>query len=293
MVDTSIIVPARGEPFLQKTVDGIIEKATGDYEIIVVYDGNGSLVKEHPRVKSITNKKSRGLREATNQAARAAQGEYILRVDAHVLFDESFDEKLLADMKDNWVSVPRRYSLDPEGWRINPEKAKSPFDHFYIAYPTNPNDWGGVSLAGRLWKERTYANWDIMIDDLMMFQGSCWFMKKDYFFELGELDTKMYGPYGKGALEILLRCWLTGGEVKRNKNTWYAHLFKGKKHRRSWPVPKHMLTKGGLAINKWFIYKAAYPRQQRPLKWLIDKFNPPGWEECNWEDHAWIKSITT
>ena len=294
MPDVSIIIPARKEQFLAKTVEAVLEKAKSDIEVIVVHDGGvwGDPVPEDPRIVNLVNEEWRGLRNCTNQAAEVATGEYILRVDAHCQFDQGFDVKLLADMKDNWIVVPTRHVLEASTWEIN-ERKTAPINHFYICYPTNPQDWGGISLSGRRWRAREEALVDSQLDELMMFQGSCWFMKRDYFFKQGLLNNRKYGPYGKGAAELLLRCWLTGGQVMRNKNTWYAHLFKGKKYRRRWPVPKHMLRKGGKAINQWLIYQKAYSKQIYDFKYLIDRFAPvPTWENVDWSDPGWVFELT-
>ena len=39
MKDVSIIIPARNEVFLQKTVSDLLTKAEGDIEVIVILDG--------------------------------------------------------------------------------------------------------------------------------------------------------------------------------------------------------------------------------------------------------------
>ena len=61
---------------------------------------------------------------------------------------------------------------------------------------------------------------------LMTFQGSCWFMRKAYFEQIGGLDELHYGKMGKEAQEISLKAWLSGGRVILNRNAWYGHWDK-------------------------------------------------------------------
>jgi len=110
----SVIIPARNEQFLEKTINDLLAKAEGEIEIIVVLDGywpNPGL-KDDPRVTLLHRGQSRGMRDAINSAVAIAKGEYIMKTDAHCMFGEGFDVKLVADHKPNWLVVPRRYRLD-------------------------------------------------------------------------------------------------------------------------------------------------------------------------------------
>ncbi len=52
MTKVSIIIPSKNEKFLGKTIESIINNATGDYEIIVVLDGPTSypIIKESKKL---------------------------------------------------------------------------------------------------------------------------------------------------------------------------------------------------------------------------------------------------
>ena len=290
----SVLIPSRNEQFLLPTIKDLLAKAKGEIEIIAVLDGcwiEDPII--DPRVIYLHKGKPMGLREGVNSAAAIAKGKYIMKTDAHCMFDEGFDVKLAADCEKNWVVIPRRYRLDAEDWCINKDRPGY-IDHLYICYPDNPNDFGGPTLTGREWNRRRDAKKEILIDELMTFQGSCWFMHRDYFYEMGELDTETYGTFGKEPQEIGFKCWLGGGKVVRNKKTWYAHLHKGRKYGRGYSLGKSMLHKGGKAINKWMIKGDAWDKQVHDIKWLIDRFAPvPGWEKCDWNDTEWKKSLQT
>lgn len=263
----SIIIPSRNEPYLNKTIQDILLKATGEIEIVVVLDGYWpDEIIESPHLGYIHYGTARGMRNAINSAVQGAQGEYILKCDAHVMFDKGFDEKLKKDIKNNWVVVPRRYALDPIQWELE-ENAKYPVDYMYL----------DRELHGRIWEER---NKDKLleskkIDDLMSSQGSCWFMKKDYYLSLELLDEENYGSFFNEFQEIGLKCWLSGGEVKVNKKTWYAHWHKPKEVGRGYSLTS---KDGTDYVNKWLSNDFIWHKQTKSLKWLINKFKPvPTW----------------
>ncbi len=279
MKKLSIIVPSRNEVFLQKTINDLTEKAEEDIEIIVVLDGYWIELEENPNVVIIHRGKAKGLRNAVNSAVAIAKGEYIMKIDAHCMFDKGYDVKLKADCEDNWICIPTRKRLDAENWCPSTDTGdkRSDINHMYISYPDNDQDWGGKGLNGKLWQEKNRGKQE-KIHDLMTFQGSCWFMKKNYFAELEGLDEKNYGSFFKEPQELTFKCWLSGGRVIRNQNTWYAHLHKGKKHGRGYFLDMKEINKSAKHNNKWLNYKEAWDKQTKPLSWLIEKFAPvPGW----------------
>jgi len=195
---------------------------------------------------------------------------------------EGFDEKLKADLEDDWVAIPTRKRLDPIKWC--PNDGKRPLiNYLYVECPHGRQD---KTLGGKLWQEKN-RNRELAkekIVDCMAFQGSFWFMKKDYFHFLELMDEKNYGTFRKEPQEIAFKCWLSGGRVIRNKNTWYAHLHKGKKFGRGYPGNKGDWNRGDQYNRKWLTEDRLWHKQKYDFKWLIDKFNPPGWENFDWEN---------
>ena len=290
MVQTSIVIPSRNEIFLTPTIKDLLAKARGEIEIIVVLEGYwpqeffikyfekyDELV-DDKRVHYIHSAKPRGMRGAINAGVAIAKGKYIMKCDAHCMFDEGFDVKLAADLEPNWIAVPRRYSLDGDAWKCKEKKA---IDYMYLCAPTDPNDFGGPSLHGRTWsaKQNDASLKEVLIDDLMSAQGSCWFMHRDYFHALDLEDEINYGTFCFEFQEVGLNCWLSGGRVIRNKKTWYAHLHKGRKYGRGYPLGKSQLRKGAAHSNK-FMDGKNWRGQDRDIRWLINKFWPvPTWTE--------------
>lgn len=216
----SIIIPSYRDPLLQRTIDDILENAQGEIEIFAVIDGYtlAKPLKEESRVHVLTFQNNRGMRAAINSGVTASKGEYIMKTDEHCSFDKGFDVKLLSKIEDNWVVTPRRYKLDTEKWEVMDEP---PIDYERLL-TDRPDKIGGVH-----WSKRAEERKDILIDETMLFQGSCYVMSRKHWEWLGGLHEKGYGTFAQEALEVCLKTWLGGGKVMVNKNTWYAH-----KHRK-------------------------------------------------------------
>jgi len=173
MTDVSVIVPSRNEQFLAPTLEDLARNARADTEIIAVLEGYWpEEMVEHERVHYIHFTEPQGMRRAINAGAAVARGKHLMKCDAHCAFSEGYDVALMADCEEDWVAVPRRWSLNPEEWR---PRRKSPIDYLYLCYPDNPNDRGGPTLHGRVWgqKNNDPSLRDVMVDDLMSAQGSC------------------------------------------------------------------------------------------------------------------------
>ena len=120
----SVIIPARNEVFLYKTVQDILAKAKGPIEIAIVLDGYWMKAEEiidDPRITYINYGEARGMRNAINMGVNITKGEYLLKCDAHCMFDQGFDVKLKQDVSiynlftnsTNWIVIPRRNRLRP------------------------------------------------------------------------------------------------------------------------------------------------------------------------------------
>src|SRR4030042_2914312 len=117
-VDLSIIIPARSEMFLSRTVDDALENIRGNTEIIVGCDGNWSdpPIQDHPKVHIIHHSKSIGQRAITNEGVKLSRAKYIMKVDAHCSFDEGFDIKMISEMQDDWTMVPVMRNFHVFNW---------------------------------------------------------------------------------------------------------------------------------------------------------------------------------
>ena len=272
----SVLIPARNEIFLHKTIKDLLAKARGEIEIIAVLDGywppTDQLI-DDPRVIYLHLGQSKGMRNAINSAVAISKGEYLMKLDAHCMMDEGFDVKLVADRpeyekeigNDNWIVIPRRLRLDAENWTLQ-EVGKPPIDYEYLSSPAD------AGIKGNKWDQRTRERMDVLIDETMSFQGSLWFMTKNHFLnDLGGMSEVGYGHFVREAQEIGLKTFLSGGRVYTNKKTWYAHLHKGKTYGRMYFLDARVMDAGNKYCDSyWFGNK--WEGAKYDLAWLIERF---------------------
>jgi cephalosporin hydroxylase len=268
----SVIIPARNERFLEKTIRNVLQNARGEIEILPVLDGwipDPQIVINDDRVRFIHNPEPIGQRQSINLAARQARGKYIMKLDAHCAVDEGFDVKLAADCEYDWTVIPRMYNLDINMWK---PKLSKRTDYMYIGW-NEKKQLRSLYYSGNEW--RKWHHKKELVDDTMGCMGPCFFMHKDRFWELGGCDEG-HGSWGSQGIEVACKAWLSGGSLKVNKKTWFAHWFRASDGGFPYPISQHDVDRARTyAENLWL--QDAWPAQKRKFSWLLDKFNPPGW----------------
>lgn len=252
MKDLSILIPARNEQFLARTVKDILEHIEADTEILVALDGAWpeEPLEIHPRVKVIYFPQSIGQRAATNQLARLSDAKYLMKVDAHCAFDQGFDRKMIDAFNksgDNVVMVPVMRNLHIFNWVCD--------DCHLTEYqgPTHPcPQCGGVMRKDIVWIPKTnpqsvsycfdaephfqyFNEWkktqnykqqlETGLTETMSLQGSCFMCTRDKYWEYG-LDNEQFGSWGSQGIQVACSFWFNSGRVLVNHATWYAHLFR-------------------------------------------------------------------
>lgn len=286
MSKVSIIIPSRNEKWLARTIQDVLEKATGDYEILVGLDGKTDYqLVDHQKVSYLESFESIGLKPMINKLARAATGKYIYKSDSHCMFGEGFDEILQQNMEDNWVVTPRFYVLDAEKWEVQDQRF---YDYFYLSCPFT--DRKGIRFkAGGHWPERTKERLlsHPTVDETPQMHGSGWFVNRDFFLnEIGGFPESDPFGHAQEPPYLGLKMWLGLGKLMVNKQTWYAHLHqdgnkRGYKEDRSHTERTYREVADHWLMNKWekFIGGRRYD-----FEYFVDKFMPmPGWPE-NWRD---------
>lgn len=300
MKDLSILIPARNEMFLARTIQDILEHIEGDTEIIAVLDGNWAdpPIEDHPRVTLIHHSQSIGQRAATNEAARLSTAKFIMKCDAHCSFDQGFDVKLMADCESDWTMVPQQRNLHAFNWRCT-----HCGDEIYQGpYPTDCEqcDNGTKFEQVIVWQPRANTRNSFMrfdsdlkfgywrkykrrpeakppITDTMSILGACWLMHRSRFWELGGCD-EAHGSWGQMGTEMSCKSQLSGGRLVVNKRTWFAHLFRTQKEF-GFPYPNPGVSKAR-KYSKWLWVEGNWRRATHPLSWLVEKYWPvPGWTE--------------
>ena len=239
----SIIIPSFNDKDLQRTVDDLRNKAEGEIEIIAI--------ENKPR------------REATNEGVAKSHGEYIMKCDSHCMFGQGYDRLLLTDIQDNWIVVPRRYKLDTGKWELMDDP---PIDYERLAIAPD-------RITGVEWRSRARERKDIMIDENMMFQGSCWLMSRKHWDWLGGVSSVGYGSFTQEPEEIGLKTWLgiDGGKVMTNKLTWYAHKHR-KFGRTIAGLTSSQHVKDGNAYSRDFWLNNRWDKRIHDFQWLMDRF---------------------
>jgi len=298
MAKVSIIIPSRNETYqvasgvsvLQRTIQDIYEKATGDFEVLVTFDGPPyQPLPKYPNLRTYNLPQSLGLKHSLNLMAKEAVGKYLFKLDSHCMLSEGIDEVLSSDMEENWIVTPRFYVLNAEDWKWQDERF---YDYFYLPCPLTDTRMFRFQAGGH-WKQRTAERLSIPIDENMKLHGSAFFISKEFLTKsLGGITEGWIDPSSGEDIELSLKTWLGpwGGKLMVNKNCWYAHMHKGGQRPRGWHMPNSQINNTYLQIaNYWMADK--WKQREHDLAWLIEKFWPvPTWPE-NWRKlHTkWLK----
>jgi glycosyltransferase involved in cell wall biosynthesis len=309
----SVLIPARNEFLLGRTIDSILESAKGEIEVIAILDGYWpEPIKDDPRVTLIHHTNPVGQRAAVNEAVRIAKGKYILKTDAHSMFDKGFDVKLAASCEYDWTVIPRMYNLHAFDWVC--ENGHRFYQDKFKPEGGECKDCGKSVKIEWVWKPRLHKKTDFMymdknlkvqywykyakrkeskgdIVDIMNGVGACWFQYRERFLELGGLDEN-HGSWGQVGVEVGCKAWLSGGRHVVNRKTWFAHMFRttkeftfpyknpGKSQKQAEKYSRDLWLN-----DKWLLAK-------RPFKWLLEKFQPiPTWEPVKTEKKPLLSVI--
>lgn len=296
----SVLIPARNEIFLQRTIDDVLDNARGDTEVIAVCDGYKPDLRERKGLRIIHNETAIGQRQATNQAARESNAKFIMKLDAHCSVDEGFDVKLASHCEYDWTVLPAMRHLEafrwvcscgqtfPQGpepnchevtmevlWRVRPGRVT---EFMFIDPELRARYFDGPAKREYPWTDHYAKHAAGDICDVMVGMGPGWFMHRDRYWELGGMDES-HGSWGQMGVEIALKAWLSGGRHVVNRTTWFSHLFRTKPGF-SWP---YKITDAEIdkarAYSKDLWLNDKWPMAKRPFRWVIDKFAPvPGWK---------------
>ncbi|MDO8619472.1 MAG: glycosyltransferase [Candidatus Daviesbacteria bacterium] len=319
MKDLSILIPARNEMFLARTIEDILANIEADTEVIAVLDGTwvDPPIPQQERVNLVYLPESIGQRAATNLACKLSKAKYVMKLDAHCSFDKGFDRKMIEAFKlagDNVTMVPTMRNL----WAFDWKCFHCGWKKYQGPTPQKCEQCGKTDKIRRkmIWvgKERPQSNsycFDIEphfqyfndytkrpeykkdledsgLTETMSIQGSCFMMTRDKYWELNICDEN-FGSWGSQGIEVATKTWLSGGKVLANHKTWYAHMFRTQGGDFGFPYPisgKDQEKTKSYAKDLFFTNK--WDKQVQPLSWLVEKFWPvKGWTE---EDLAKLKT---
>jgi len=298
--DVSVLITARNEEFLARTVEGVLANRRENTEVIIVCDGSlpNPPVSDHPDVIIIYHPVSIGQRAAINQCAKLSRATYVMKLDAHCIVDEGFDVKLMADCKPDWTVIPAQYNLHAFDWVCTKCKDRL----CQCPTPEKCAKCGGSMVREIIWKPRFnrrtefwrfdqdlhFQYWSDFkkrpegqgdICDTMSNLGACFFMERKRFWDIDGLDEE-HGSWGQMGTEISCKSWLSGGRQVVNKKTWFSHLFRTQGGDFGFPYPisgKQVDHARKHSKNLW--KNGTWKKAKYPLSWLVAKFAPvPGWD---------------
>lgn len=314
MYDLSVLIPAKNEEWLGRTVQDLLENIEGNTEVIVVLDGYDRPIPDIPvdrRVTVLKNEVSVGQRAASNQACRASEAAYVMKVDAHCAFSKGFDIQLISAMQghDNWTVIPVMRNLHVFNWvctnghsryqglsgvckecgaethkevvwiaKNSPQSASFCFDsepHFqyFGEYTKRPEYREMLAATG--------------LTETMSIQGSSFMLTREKYWELN-ICGEEFGSWGSQGIEVASKTWLSGGKVMCCHGCWYSHLFRTQGGDFGFPYEnKESDKERAKAIAKDMFFRSKWDKAIYPLSWLVERFWPvKGWTE---EDLANLK----
>lgn len=306
----SVIIPARNEEWLARTVQDLLENTSEETEVIVGLDGqwsNPPLV-QHSRLKVIYVPESIGQRAMTSLCVRLSQAKFIAKTDAHCSFDKDFDIKMFKAFEktgDNVVMVPIMKNLHIYDWKC-PKCGRKVYQDVIPKCP----DCGNEMKKKMVWQPRRgthsvsycfdsephfqyFSDYtrrpefikdreENRITETMSLQGSFFMMTREKYLELCE-GREALGSWGNEGLEIACRFWLSGGRALVNHDTWYSHCFRTKNGVFGFPYqqPGNEVHKTKQKTKDLF-WKKQFKQQIYPVSFLVERFWP-----CNgWDDKA-------
>lgn len=300
--DLSILIPARNEMFVSNTVADILKNKRGRTEVLVGLDGAWAEpgIPDHPDVRIVYRSESLGQRGMTNLLCKMSDAKYVAKVDAHCVFDEGFDVKLMEAMKghDNWTVVPTMLNLHAFDWVC-------PNGHRRYQSPSGPcNECGQPTIRDIIFKprERTPHSTAFRFDKTLHFQyfnefkkrsegqgditpsmslqGSFFMLTRDKYWELDICDER-HGSWGQQGVEVACKTWLSGGEVMCVQGTWYAHMFRTQGGDFGFPYPNSgEAQERAREYSRQLWLNDKWDKAIHSLQWLIDKFSPvPDWDD--------------
>jgi len=295
--DLSILIPARNEMFLARTVQDILENIEGKTEVIVVLDGEWANpgIPDDERVTIVYLPESVGQRAATNIACRLSKAKYVMKVDAHTAWDKGFDVKMMADMQDDWTMVPIMRNLHAFNWVCEDGHTRyqgpsgpcttcekpTVRDVVWIAKPSPQSTAYRFDTSMHFqyfgeWKKKQIGD----LVETPSLQGSAFMLTREKYWELNICDEEL-GSWGQQGVEVAMKTWLSGGKVIVNKKTWYAHMFRTQGGDFSFPyqqrpqseiIATREKTRDLFVNGKW--------GGKYDFAWYLDKFKPlPGWHD--------------
>lgn len=298
----SVIIPAREEEWLDRTVDDILSKIECDTEVIAVLDGylpSPPISANSSKFRWLYYRDPIGQRGATNEGVKFSEAKYVMKIDAHCSVDQGFDRKLIEPYETGEIgmdttTIPRMFRFHVFDWvcskcnaryyQADPvENCKCGRKEFVKDVVWKPRMEKGATDFGRFDHTLRWQYWTRytrrrpeeekkQITDVMSSIGACFLMPRQRYIDIDGFD-EAHGFWGNYGVEIACKSFLSGGRQVVNKRTWYSHFFRNGKLKFPYPISGNAQERAwNYSRDLWFNNR--WPKQVRPLSWLIEKFAP-------------------
>jgi glycosyltransferase involved in cell wall biosynthesis len=302
--DLSVLIPARNEMFLARTVQDILEHKRANTEIIVGLDGEwpvGEGIQNHPDVTILRTGVSVGQRAVTNQCCRLSSAKYVMKLDAHCSVSEGFDVEMLRafeEVGDLVTMVPTMRNL----WVFDWQCGKCGKRTYQGPTPTACEGCDNTTEFSRVmvWEAKNnpqstafcfdsepHFQYDRErqkhqhgdLPETMGLQGSCFMLTRERYWGLNICDEYL-GSWGSQGIETSVKSWISGGRVLVNRRCYYAHLFRTQADF-GFPYDNPgTAVQAAKAKARDLFFNNKWEGAIRPLSWLVEKFWPvPGWTD--------------
>ena len=201
----SILIPAHNEQaYLNTTIENFLSTAKGEVEVVVVLNGYDQEVDK--RAKVIRFEKNEGERVAMNAAAKAATGDYLMRIDAHCSIEPvGWDLMMLDGMKPRGIVTAPITAID-QNW-----KKLSGWYAFCKLLPTMEEKWVTKKEYGKL-------------EPNMAFTGCGFLIARDFYLSFGGADESL-PKMGAIGPEFACRGWFEGDGCYTRTDVLIGHIF--------------------------------------------------------------------
>ena len=251
----SVIIPARQEPYINKTIESLYDNASGEIEVIVVLDGENADI--DPRAKVILHPVPLGRRVGMNEGAAIAKGEYLLHIDAHCSMTPEWDKKLQEVCTENTLVVSSVAAMNEKTWEKKPK-------HYYTFVSLDKN------LIEHWWGKYKKLPDCAVTEETMALTGCGWMIRNDYYWKLGGCDESL-GQLGHLGPEWALKVWCNSGRLILRTDVFCGHVFACHSKKIQPYSPQRI---GDIDFRD-----RMYAKYSDKIEWLKEKFDPPGWEE--------------
>ncbi|ESO85850.1 hypothetical protein LOTGIDRAFT_64054, partial [Lottia gigantea] len=227
----SVIIPLHDEPWstLLRTLHSILERTSDEYleEIILVDDqSNLEFLKRNltiyvrelsPKIQIIRSDYRLGTMKCRMYGAAQAKGRVVMFLDSHTEVNVGWLEPILWEIYKNRKTIiqPAVDIIDPETFKyenyMNNMRGDFEWTMGFTFAPLPPRQLAGRNPS------------DPIITPAIV--GCSFAVERNYFFEIGGLDSGMK-TWGAEDVELAIRTWLCGGNVKILECSRVGHIFK-------------------------------------------------------------------